>query len=102
MCVCVRVQVWSVNGYTQVGQHLGHTDAVTCLALDSNLLFSGSDDCTIRVWDTVPAVSSSATTAPALFIDPYSAQYNPVTPPPKTTPGARVCVFAFVCHPTSS
>ncbi len=51
----VRAQVWTTNGYAQVGQHLGHTDAVTAMALDANLLFSGSEDCTIRVWDTVPA-----------------------------------------------
>jgi len=29
----------------------GHKEAVTCLALDSNILFSGSDDMNIIVWD---------------------------------------------------
>lgn len=28
----------------------GHTDSVNCLALEENLLFSGSDDKTIIVW----------------------------------------------------
>ena len=29
----------------------GHSDSVTCMALDGNLLFTGSDDCTIRQWE---------------------------------------------------
>jgi WD40 repeat protein len=29
----------------------GHTDAVTCVAVDGNFIVSGSDDATIRVWD---------------------------------------------------
>lgn len=29
----------------------GHTDSVTCMAIDGNLLFTGSDDCTIRSWE---------------------------------------------------
>ena len=29
----------------------GHTDSVTCMALDGNLLFTGSDDCSIRQWE---------------------------------------------------
>eukprot|EP00798_Chlamydomonas_sp_ICE-L_P028022 gene28022-31123_t len=48
------IKVWSANGYFFKGQHVGHKDAVTCLALDANFLFSGSDDCTICLWDTVP------------------------------------------------
>ena len=31
----------------------GHDDSVTCMALDANFLFSGSDDTTIRVWNLV-------------------------------------------------
>jgi len=31
----------------------GHKDSVTCLAIDARILFSGSDDHTIRMWDTV-------------------------------------------------
>ena len=31
----------------------GHDDSVTCMALDANFLFSGSDDKTIRVWNLV-------------------------------------------------
>jgi WD40 repeat protein len=31
----------------------GHRDSINCLAMDGNILFSGSDDKTIRLWDTV-------------------------------------------------
>eukprot|EP00955_Chlamydomonas_euryale_P079196 363265-Chlamydomonas_euryale.AAC.6 len=42
-------------GYVLRGTHVGHTAPVTCLALDANFLFSGSDDATIRMWDAMPA-----------------------------------------------
>ena len=29
----------------------GHTDSVTCMTISGNLLFTGSDDCTIRLWN---------------------------------------------------
>lgn len=50
------IRVWSASGYMYMGCHVGHKEPVTCLALDSNFLFSGSDDCSICLWDTVPAV----------------------------------------------
>ncbi len=53
-------QVWAATGYDYLGCHRGHKNAVTCLALDSNFLFSGSDDCTICLWDTVPAVANKS------------------------------------------
>lgn len=31
----------------------GHKDSVNCLAMDTRILFSGSDDKTIRLWDTL-------------------------------------------------
>ncbi|GLC46623.1 hypothetical protein PLESTB_001224200 [Pleodorina starrii] len=54
------IKVWAATGYDYLGCHRGHTNAVTCLALDANFLFSGSDDCSICLWDTVPAVASKA------------------------------------------
>lgn len=30
----------------------GHTDSVTCLATDGEMIFSGGDDNTIRVWNS--------------------------------------------------
>ncbi|KAG2447723.1 hypothetical protein HYH02_007183 [Chlamydomonas schloesseri] len=54
------IKVWAATGYEYLGCHTGHTGPVGCLALDSNFLFSGSDDCTICLWDTVPAGSPRA------------------------------------------
>ena len=33
-----------------------HTDAITCLVVDANFLFTGSDDATIRIWDVQVAL----------------------------------------------
>ena len=53
-------QVWSATAYDFLGRHEGHKEAVTCLALDSNFLFSGSEDCSIHVWDCVPSAQASS------------------------------------------
>lgn len=29
----------------------GHSDSITCMVLDANILITGSDDCTIRLWN---------------------------------------------------
>ena len=55
------VRVWS-EAYELMGVHEGHSEAVTCLALDANFLFSGSEDCSVKVWDTVPARSETGAT----------------------------------------
>ncbi|KAL0022030.1 hypothetical protein WJX77_007822 [Trebouxia sp. C0004] len=49
------IKVWNARLYEQLGKHTGHVASVTCLALDGNFLISGSDDCTVRLWDLVPA-----------------------------------------------
>ncbi|MEW5314577.1 MAG: hypothetical protein WDW38_006061 [Sanguina aurantia] len=59
------IKVWAVAGFTLLARHVGHTDAVGALALDGNFLFSGSEDATIRVWDTVPARVGSGDPASA-------------------------------------
>ena len=56
------VRVWS-EAYELLGTHEGHSEAVTCLALDANFLFSGSEDFSVKVWDTVPSRGDGVTTA---------------------------------------
>lgn len=56
-------QVWSARLYEQLGRHVGHVAPVTCLALDGNFLLSGSEDCTVRLWDLLPALRYSQSQA---------------------------------------
>lgn len=65
-------QVWAGGASGQLlGQHVGHTGPVNCLALDGNLLFSGSLDTTIRMWDVLPpgfgSSHGSTTSRPVSF-----------------------------------
>merc|ERR1712118_278348 len=53
----------------------GHEDAVTCFAVDGHFLFSGSVDCTIRIWETASAmelktVKVHSVTVQALLVIP--------------------------------
>ena len=43
-----NIQVYSIRNAAWERELVGHTDSVTCMAIDGNLLFTGSDDCTIR------------------------------------------------------
>lgn len=69
---CQVIKVWHGMTHELVGQHVGHTEAVGCLALDANFLFSGSEDCTIRVWDSIskppPNVSATPSRSARTFI----------------------------------
>jgi WD40 repeat protein len=44
-----KMRLWNLGNYNLEGALVGHTEAVTCLALDASFLFSGSEDCTIKV-----------------------------------------------------
>jgi F-box/WD-40 domain protein MET30 len=66
LCAQRAAQVWALVGYSLLRTLRGHTDAVVCLAFDLNLLFSGSEDATIRVWETVGVAPLGAATATSL------------------------------------
>jgi hypothetical protein len=36
------IKVWNALTFESIGEHRGHAEAVTCLALDANFLFSGA------------------------------------------------------------
>ncbi|KXZ44857.1 hypothetical protein GPECTOR_61g810 [Gonium pectorale] len=76
------IKVWAGTGYEYLGCHSGHKDAITCLALDSNFLFSGSDDCNICLWDTVPAGGSKAPYTGTRAQGAHSSSSSGVPPPP--------------------
>lgn len=46
-----NIQAYSIRNATLEKEMSGHTDSVTCMAIDGNLLFTGSDDKTIRQWE---------------------------------------------------
>lgn len=47
------VRKWAFWGLKQLeAEYKGHTDAVVCFAVDANLLFSGSVDNTVHIWET--------------------------------------------------
>jgi len=46
-----NIQVYSIRNATLEKEMSGHLDSVTCMAIDGSLLFTGSDDCSIRQWE---------------------------------------------------
>ena len=46
-----KIRSYSIRNALLDKEMLGHTDSVTCMAADGNLLFTGSEDCTIRQWE---------------------------------------------------
>merc|ERR1711957_905829 len=58
-------------------EYIGHKDAVVCFAVDGNFLYSGSADCTIRIWETsagysLKVVEVHKVTTQALLVIPDS------------------------------
>eukprot|EP00755_Sulcionema_specki_P013890 Sspe_Gene.9025::Locus_3038_Transcript_1_1_Confidence_1.000_Length_1263::g.9025::m.9025 len=46
-----QIYQWDVRTYECIGQFSGHRNAVRCMIADADVLYSGSDDGTIAVWD---------------------------------------------------
>lgn len=60
-----------------VAEYEGHEDAITCFDVEGHFLFSGSVDCTIRIWETTQAyplkvVQVHGVTVQALLVLPES------------------------------
>lgn len=53
-----NIQVYSIRNAAHERELVGHTDSVTCMAIDGNLLFTGSDDQTIRQWELTLGTST--------------------------------------------
>lgn len=47
----INVQVYSLKTGQLERNMEGHTDSITCMEIDENILFTGSDDGTIRQWN---------------------------------------------------
>jgi WD40 repeat protein len=46
------VNIWNIRTYEFVEPSLKeHSDSVTCMVIDANMLFTGSDDMTICIWE---------------------------------------------------
>ena len=45
------IRAWNIMSQGLQCELKGHKDSVTCLSLDANFLFSGSDDKSIRMWN---------------------------------------------------
>lgn len=47
-----HIRKWGDSGmHTLQAEYRGHDGAVVCFAVNANYLYSGSADCTVRVWD---------------------------------------------------
>jgi len=49
----VKIQIYSIRTGLIVDEMAGHTDSITCMVLEGYMLFTGSDDGTIRSWNMV-------------------------------------------------
>lgn len=50
----VDINIWSMQSGEKIAALEGmHSDSVTCMAMDENFLFSGSDDQTIVMWNLI-------------------------------------------------
>ena len=54
--------MWHASDFSFIRQFSGHNNYVRCLHAEGALLFSGSDDCTIRVWNVTNGQEISRST----------------------------------------
>lgn len=47
----VNIQVYSIRTGLLVTEMEGHTDSITAMVIDGNILITGSDDHSIRLWN---------------------------------------------------
>jgi len=72
------IRKWAFWGVRQLeAEYKGHDDAVTCLAVDANFLYSGSGDHTVRIWETaqgyeLKTVNVHSVTVQAILVIPES------------------------------
>lgn len=45
------MNIWNIRTYDHVAQFSGHLDSITSMAIDANMLFTGSDDKSIGIWE---------------------------------------------------
>lgn len=63
------------NPRVLAAEYEGHEDAINCFAVDANFLYSGSVDCTVRIWETshdyeLKCVRAHQVTVQALLVAP--------------------------------
>ena len=50
----IDINIWSIKSGDKIATLEGmHTDSVTCMTMEENFLFSGSDDMTIVMWNLI-------------------------------------------------
>jgi F-box/WD-40 domain protein 7 len=43
---------WNISSGSQISGYAGHTDRISCIQYGGGFVFSGSEDKTIKVWNT--------------------------------------------------
>lgn len=48
----MKINIWDLNSNKLIKTLKGHSNTVKCLYFNENMIISGSEDRTIRIWDT--------------------------------------------------
>lgn len=49
----IDINIWNLDGEKIATLEGMHSDSITCMAMEENFLFSGSDDTTIVMWNLI-------------------------------------------------